>query len=714
MMWMSEISGLSPQFDRVGILNSSLSSNLCHDRVAVLPHADQPLLSSLLKSHAHLPLCSSQPSLASLFSHRQPPIFPLSSRLSVPANHLFPLCSSLTDLASLFKTHSSRLSITPRPRPHAAASRLGLDLTPRPHASASTSLLGLTPRPRPHASTSRLRLDLTLRPRPHSSASTSRLGLDLTPRPRPHASLLGLSLGLTPLCSSFTGLASLFKPHASSLGLTPLPHVSASRLTPRPHASPLGLTPHASHLTFSSTPLNSQLSRLKHHKFTGKVSNFFLLVIGSVMSKNLVDAPLPSVEESITGPLLLDHEMDSTQGDPIQIDDDEEDTDEGIPDKKRKKKSQVWLEFKEIEVGDGTKKAECMHCKQRLKYAGTTSQLKRHLDNTCTRRKIALRSQRMLNVVPVAPGISKGNHYYKHLPSVEDWNRVELVCEVLEVFSVSTKMISGSEYPTSNLFLSEIYRVKEVLEKKTNDQNIFMKEMIMKMRAKFDKYWGECNLLMAFGAILDPRCKMRFIEFCFPLIYPKDEVTTNIASIRGSLYELYNEYATLLASNVDEHNEEVVSQSTGTSSGSLVSSRSLLKKNSAWSQFDQFVQRVETVQPEKSDLDVYLEEGVFRCADDPYNYFDALNWWKANSLKYRVLSLMACDILAIPITTVASESTFSAGGRVIDTYRASLSTDTVQALVCGGDWVRHKFRIKKKSRKRDNTLFEEEVVITIP
>ncbi|KAJ7974897.1 zinc finger BED domain-containing protein RICESLEEPER 2-like [Quillaja saponaria] len=250
------------------------------------------------------------------------------------------------------------------------------------------------------------------------------------------------------------------------------------------------------------------------------------------------------------------------------------------------------------------------------------------------------------------PLFQKRGPHYKHLPSVEDWNRVELVCEVLEVFSVSTKMISGSEYPTSNLFLSEIYRVKEVLEKKTNDQNIFMKEMIKKMRAKFDKYWGECNLLMAFGAILDPRCKMRFIEFCFPLIYPKDEVATNIASIRGSLYELYNEYAPLLASNVDEHNEEVVSQSTGTSSGSL-----------------------------------------------------------ANSLTYRVLSLMACDILAIPITRMASESTFSAGGRVIDTYRASLSTDTVQALVCGGDWVRHKFGIKKKPRKRDNTLFEEEILV---
>ncbi|KAJ7982613.1 Zinc finger BED domain-containing protein RICESLEEPER 2 [Quillaja saponaria] len=290
------------------------------------------------------------------------------------------------------------------PWPHASC--LGLDLTPRPHASASTSRLGLMPRPRPHtsASTSRLGLDLT----PHSSAS--RLGLDLTP----HASASASRLSLTS------------QPHASHLGLNltprPQPHASAStsHLTPRPHASRLSFTPHASRLTphasrftlhiffnaklssliVSSTPLNSQLSTLKT-----QASQIHRQ--GSVMSKNLVDAPLPSVEESITGPLLLDHEMDSTQGDPIEIDDDEEDIDEGIPDKKRKKKSQVWLEFKEIEVGDGTKKAECMHCKQRLKYAGTTNQLKRHLDNTCTRRKIALRSQRMLNVVPVAPGISK-------------------------------------------------------------------------------------------------------------------------------------------------------------------------------------------------------------------------------------------------------------------------------------------------------------------
>ena len=60
---------------------------------------------------------------------------------------------------------------------------------------------------------------------------------------------------------------------------------------------------------------------------------------------------------------------------------------------------------------------------------------------------------------------------------------------------------------------------------------------------------------------------------------------------------------------------------------------------------------------------------------------------------------MARDVLAIPISTVASEATFSAGGRVIDPYRASLSSNTVQTLVCGGDWMRKLHGSKKKLRK---------------
>ncbi|KAK3041016.1 hypothetical protein RJ639_026728 [Escallonia herrerae] len=97
---------------------------------------------------------------------------------------------------------------------------------------------------------------------------------------------------------------------------------------------------------------------------------------------------------------------------------------------------------------------------------------------------------------------------------------------------------------------------------------------------------------------------------------------------------------------------------------------------------------MENVMPIKSDLETYLEEGVYICEVNLESQVDVIGWWKANNLKYKILSKMAVDILSIPITTVASEAAFSTGGRVIDPYRASLSTKTMEALICGGDWIR--------------------------
>jgi hypothetical protein len=44
-------------------------------------------------------------------------------------------------------------------------------------------------------------------------------------------------------------------------------------------------------------------------------------------------------------------------------------------------------------------------------------------------------------------------------------------------------------------------------------------------------------------------------------------------------------------------------------------------------------------------------------------------------------------VLAIQVSIVASESAFSAGGRVIDPYRNRLGLEIVEALMCTKDWV---------------------------
>lgn len=45
---------------------------------------------------------------------------------------------------------------------------------------------------------------------------------------------------------------------------------------------------------------------------------------------------------------------------------------------------------------------------------------------------------------------------YKTLPSEDDWNRREKICELLKPFSVITTHFSGSKYPTSSVYFTQV------------------------------------------------------------------------------------------------------------------------------------------------------------------------------------------------------------------------------------------------------------------
>lgn len=66
---------------------------------------------------------------------------------------------------------------------------------------------------------------------------------------------------------------------------------------------------------------------------------------------------------------------------------------------------------------------------------------------------------------------------------------------------------------------------------------------------------------------------------------------------------------------------------------------------------------------------------------------DVLDYWRIHGAKYPILSAMARDILAIPITSVASESTFSMGGRIICKSRNALADSNIEALVTCKNWL---------------------------
>jgi hypothetical protein len=85
---------------------------------------------------------------------------------------------------------------------------------------------------------------------------------------------------------------------------------------------------------------------------------------------------------------------------------------------------------------------------------------------------------------------------------------------------------------------------------------------------------------------------------------------------------------------------------------------------------------------ETNELDMYIAEPLLK-----QDSFDILAYWKNKTDKYPALSQIARDLMSIQVSTVASESAFSAAGRVVDPYRNRLDPEMVQALVCCKDWI---------------------------
>ncbi|KAL6560489.1 hypothetical protein OROGR_004048 [Orobanche gracilis] len=284
-----------------------------------------------------------------------------------------------------------------------------------------------------------------------------------------------------------------------------------------------------------------------------------------------------------------------------------------------------------------------------------------------------------------------------YVPDKEDWERVEGVCSFLEVFCDVTKVVSGTEYSTSNLFLSEIKRVKQVIDKNLIHPNMHIREMARAMILKFDKYWGETNLIMSIGAVMDPRFKMKLPTFCFPTLYPvAGESEKNLTYLLNSLAELYQEYYQKDRKANIESNE---SGQVSSSNANFIIEHN--EKPQGINEYESFIRETGgIVEPTKSELEEYLSEKIV-----PSNSkFVVLTWWKGNASKFPILSKMACDVLSIPISTVASESTFSAGGRVIEPHRSCLKPETVEMLLCGADWVRELYGLKKSKQKDDKDI----------
>lgn len=158
-----------------------------------------------------------------------------------------------------------------------------------------------------------------------------------------------------------------------------------------------------------------------------------------------------------------------------------------------------------------------------------------------------------------------------------------------------------------------------------------------------------------------------------------------------TLNDLFKEYGKMYASSEKKEMESDVKQG-----ASML--RSLIAKRMRMNNF--------VVGPTKSELEKYLAEET----EANTTKFDILEWWKFKSSRFPVLSRLARDVLAVPISAVPSEFAFSTGGRVLDKFRSSLTPFMLQALIRTQDWMRGSAPASDEEDTEQFTILEEELL----
>ncbi|MBA0753546.1 hypothetical protein Gogos_022357 [Gossypium gossypioides] len=150
--------------------------------------------------------------------------------------------------------------------------------------------------------------------------------------------------------------------------------------------------------------------------------------------------------------------------------------------------------------------------------------------------------------------------------------------------------------------------IKELLMEKSLSEELWMRQMVDEMQRKFDKYLGECNMLISIAIILNPRNmnKMKLIDFSFHAIYSEEEPPRHIRIVGDSLYKLYKEHVDEYATaNVGISMENDVHEC-GVSNASTTSRIGKGKVMTRRSKVERYIRSVDTADNVKSELDIYL------------------------------------------------------------------------------------------------------------
>ncbi|CAN1848269.1 Putative AC transposase [Linum perenne] len=267
------------------------------------------------------------------------------------------------------------------------------------------------------------------------------------------------------------------------------------------------------------------------------------------------------------------------------------------------------------------------------------------------------------------------------------WNSTYLInlTKYLKFFYDLTLVASGSSYVTSHLFVREMGKVFFHIRQMEASEDEATRNMASRMSKKLGKYWSEkdgrndrFNRLVYIALVLDPRHKMEYPKFALKKLYGDVRGAQLLEEVNTELQDIFQVYQSFH----DARQPTTQSQPSAT-----IEELPNMAEGAYDNDFECEYSMTEYV-GSRTELESYLNADREPYDPKAQHMFDILGWWKTKDVKYPVLSDIARDVLAIPISTVPSESAFSTGGRVLDSFRSSLSPKIVEAVICCGDWMR--------------------------
>ncbi|WVZ84013.1 hypothetical protein U9M48_031097 [Paspalum notatum var. saurae] len=239
----------------------------------------------------------------------------------------------------------------------------------------------------------------------------------------------------------------------------------------------------------------------------------------------------------------------------------------------------------------------------------------------------------------------------------KEWNKVATMEKFLKVIYDITCIFLSKQPKTASIYIVGVYKVYRLLDI-TKWQGSFMSAMVEKIKAKFDKYWTEYSLILACAAVLYPRYKLNLISYCFRKIHGDADASQHVERVVALLKKLFAEYE-----------KPSCSSSVG---------KNVLECHTKDELFDDY-----SPPEQMSELDWYLGSPVMDLNVD----LDILKFWSGMSSCYPNLATLACDILAIPISTVATKSVFTMGEKILNRRRSGVEPYLLMELICLHDWT---------------------------